>query len=187
MCTTKKRRLRRKALGLLVAASILALSGATAQVRGGKTTVTDKNNVFSIKVPKGWRWKSEAEGSFSRVQLLSKKPFDISIMVTSRPLEPGERRLGPEELLGRMIDLTVQHQKSLGSQIINVGRVKPFVGSWPAFAVVTASKDGLEIITSWGTVTRDRDFGIVTLTKNLQGSSELEAVVREVVDSLTVH
>lgn len=142
---------------------------------------------FSITFPSSWRVVPSSGGDYGQLGLFADDPFDISIVVGSRPLDEVERALGEQELLDRMIELTMINVVKLGNEIVQVGRVAPLVDDWPAFAAVATNGDRSKIMTILRSFVRDRTYVVSTLTDNLQGSSELGATVTRVVRSLTIH
>jgi len=158
--------------------------------RGGagadEVTVTDELGAFSISYPAGWSAISATGGAYSQIGLFGVAPHDISIVAASRGLSRAEQALEPEELLDELVLLTVDNQGALGNEVIEAGRVDPFVPDWPAFSVVATDPQRRKMITCWRFVVGQRVFTLTTMTDNSQASPELGAAVRAIIESFRV-
>jgi hypothetical protein len=152
----------------------------------GKATATDALETFSVTYPSEWSAVSTTHGGASQVGLFARAPLDISVVVGSRPLDRREAALEPRELLDELVLLTVDNQEAFGNQVIDAGRVHPFVPDWPAFSVIATNAAQRKMITCWRFVVDDRLYTLTTMTDNAQASPELGSIVREIVESVEV-
>lgn len=90
------------------------------------------------------------------------------------------------DLLDAMMNSSVESLRQQGNAILEVGKAKEIVPGYPAFVIVSMTEGDEHIVTSWGTVTDDRNYSITSLTANRDGSDELAETVRRVVESFQV-
>lgn len=166
---------------------VSALLGYPENVAGADpTTTTDAHGAFSITYPAGWTAISTATENHSQIGLFTAAPHDISIVATSRTLNLAEQALEADQLIDELVLLTVDNQGALGNDVVDAGRVDPFVPDWPAFSVVATDKERRKMITCWRFVVDRRLYTLVTMTDNSQASPELGALVRRIVESFRV-
>lgn len=172
--------------GLEATAETAAAVTTTAE-SSGERTESGPGGAFSITFPSSWRAVSASFGDWEQLGLYADGPPEISIVVGSRPLDRIERALDRRELLDRMIELTMIHMVDLGNEIVEVGRVEPLVGDWPAFAAVATNRDRTKIMTILRSFVDERTYVVATMTDNRQAGPELGATVTRVVTSLKIH
>jgi hypothetical protein len=150
---------------------------------------SDWNGAFSVSVPAGWGVERSREGDHSEVMLKSGGDPEpgVRMIITSRRLDPMEQQLGELELIDRMLNMSLEQLKSQGTAIIDFGKVPPMVGTSPAFAITSQTEDGRHRITSWGTVTHTRTYGITAMTVLGDGNAAAMMQVRRVVESIEMH
>ncbi len=153
----------------------------------GERIESGPHGTFSIRFPSSWTAVSSTHGDYDQLGLYADEPLEISIVVGSRPLDEVERSLDRRQLLDRMIELTMINTVELGNQIVQVGRVEPLAGDWPAFAAVATNRDQTKIMTTLRSFVAGRAYVVTTMTDNRQASPELGALVTRVVTSLKVH
>lgn len=168
----------------LAAFLLLALG---APIGAADRTESGPGGGFSIVVPESWRVVPSRSEELEQLALFATEPFDISIVVSSRPLDPDELALDRRQLLDLMIERTMIQTAELGNEVVEVGRVDPIHEDWPAFALVATNPDRTKIMTSLRSFVDDRAYTVTTMTDNLQASAELGATVTRVVRSLTLH
>ncbi len=171
----------------LSCALVGALIAAGALAQAEERTESGPAGDFSITFPSSWRSVPSSVGDYSQLALYADRPFDISIVIGSRPLDQIERALDRRRLLDRMIEQTMITTARLGNEIVQVGRVDSVLDDWPAFAAVVTNGDRSKIMTTLRTFVADRSYFVATMTDNQQAGTELGALVTQVVRSLTLH
>lgn len=171
---------------VLLTLIILAAVGCDAS-GSSTTTSTDPGRTFSVTHPASWRSKSSAEGEYNEVVLSSRRAPDVWMAIRSGPVPPEARGADSVQVIDAMMSNMLSHLRSQGNRILNVGRSREFVPGHPAFVVTSATSDGRQIVTAWGTVARGRMLDITAITENTGGSEQLASTMRSVVESVEIH
>jgi len=87
------------------------------------------------------------------------------------------------DLLDAMMKSSTSSLRQEGNAVLEVGKARALVPGHPAFVIVSHTGDDGRIVTSWGTVTHDRNYSITSVTLDREGSDELAATVRRVIES----
>lgn len=176
----------RAAITILWAGIIVLCLGIESEPLLGQArtvTISDENGVFLVSVPSSWDVQKSTDAHYSEVILTSTRPYDIRIVITSRPLDGRERALPELDLINRMLNASTSQLESQGYTLVNIGKAPPLIRDAPTFVVTSHTADAEEVVTSWGTATDRRNFSITTFTKNSESSVSLADQVRRVVES----
>lgn len=151
-----------------------------------KITYTDNNESFSVEVPKSWRIIEENDGDYSLVEIKSIGKYDIGLIITTRKLKEDERELELLDLIDMMLNSSIDHLKSQGSKIIDVGKAKQFKEGNPAFVIVATTKTGKKVVAQWGTVVNERNYSITIMTTDKEASKELSETTEKIINSINI-
>lgn len=152
-----------------------------------KVQRNDPTTSFSIRVPESWSVETKQDGHYGELLAKSDDGCEITIFASSRPLSTAERSETPRRLLDAMLNSSLDHLRSEGHEVVDVGKYREFKQGWPAFVIVSMPSSGEQMALSYGSVIEDRNLSVLALAEQEQHSEDLAEIVRSVVDSLEVH
>ena len=153
---------------------------------GSWASIADPNGAFAISAPSRWNVKTDRDADYSEMIVSSTSGPSITVSIHSRALSQEEKAMPALDLLDAMMNSWVETLRQQGNSILEVGKAREMVPGFPTFVISSTTEDGERVVTSWGTVAGDRNYGITSLTVNRDGSDELAETVRRVVESFQV-
>lgn len=155
------------------------------EASGGEHYVDAKGR-FAITIPRHCAKKLKTGDNYSELLFTCERPYKIGVLLTSRRLSPDEASLEPNSLLDRMLNSSVEHLEHQGAKIVNVGKAKELKENCRTFVITAALESDGRLVTHWGTVVKDRAYGLIIRTVDAQASPELAALVEDLVDSIEI-
>jgi hypothetical protein len=150
-----------------------------------KEVYSFKSIGLKMSLPESWEVSDVSRGDAVEVTVQSGSPCKIFCLVTSRILSDEEKNKGAR-LLDDMLNGSINHLKSVGHEIIDVGKTDAFGPETAGFVIVSAKRQDKFATLSFGGLKASRNVGVTIRSESNDNRHAISKIVRDVVKAVDI-
>ena len=148
---------------------------------------TFKSVGLEMSVPESWEVSNELTSDAIEVIVQSGGPCKITGMVTVRVLTDREEKRG-DRLLDDMLNSSLNHLKSVGHEIIDVGKTDAFGPETPGFVIVSGDPFRENFATlSFAGLNEVRNVGVTIRSDAMNNRDAISNIIRDIVEAVRIN